>query len=245
MADGVLLRLHPAHDRPALRAWFAELPQRVEQAAGDAVIYRGRNLITRHRVEGLELAVKSFGPGRAWRRGGHKGTLSYDHASEVLRRGFASPAPVAVVIGGRGSWIDHFICAYVPATRTAWAVLDGDMPDPAAAREALALHIARMHRSGIDHRDLSPGNVIITDDGSHYLVDTNRMQFVHGQVPVSRGLAALAKLDYVGQLLEVYAQVRGIDAVEARRRFNRLTLIERMTRTAKDRTRPWRRKLGL
>ncbi len=238
------------------QAFLAELDARVQAAASTARIALGRNLLTRHRVAGRDVVVKSFGPGRWWRRGGHKAVASFDHAVECRRRGIGSPEPLAAqaaqaaqatkaVQDAAAPWVDHFCCALVPDCRTAWQVLDRAVVDPAAALVALARFIAAMHQAGVDHRDLTPGNVLLSPTGEHLLVDTNRMRFHPGPVPVAAALAAVAKLAPDGALLEPYLAARPVDAVAARRHFARLNRIERLTRAAKDATRAWRRRVGM
>jgi len=241
---GALQRLHGAWDTEAGRAWCQSLPALLARAPTEAAFYRGRN--TLYRLAGVDrpVVIKAFGNGRWWRRGRGpmKATASYDHALRLVRLGFGTPEPLAVVYArGTGG---YYVCAWEDGCRSVWDLHDGLIPTQHAT--ALAEMVAKLHEAGVHHLDLTPGNVLLKPVGNAFeflLVDCNRMRF--GPVSLSTGLAALAKLECHGQLLKAYAAARGADLARAQRIFARVTLLERTTRRMKDATRPLRRRVGL
>ncbi len=243
-AAGAILRLHGAWDGDVGRAWCRRLPLTVATARGEAVIYRGRNTLVRVESPTGPVVVKAFGRGKWWRpsRGLGKAGESYDHGVRCLRANVGTPEPRAAILApGSGGF---YVCDWIDGCRSVWDLHDGVLPERHLA--PLAEFVAAMHDAGVHHRDLTPGNVLLRPAGdgfTHLVVDLNRMDFA----PVSprAGLAALAKLECQGRLVEPYARARGIDPVLAARIFARVTLVERITRRWKNATRPWRRKLGL
>ena len=241
---GAIQRLHGAWDTEAGRAWCQALPTLLSRAPAEAAFYRGRNTLSRLAGVDRPVVIKAFGSGTWWRRGRGpmKATASYDHAQRLVRAGFGTPEPLAVVHArGTGGF---YICAWEDGCRSVWDLHDGLIPAHHAT--ALAEFIAKLHEAGIHHHDLTPGNVLLKPVGDAFeflLVDCNRMRF--GPVPLSTGLAALAKLECQGHLVAPYAAARGADVLRAQRIFARVTLLERTTRRMKDATRPLRRRVGL
>ncbi len=241
---GAILRLHGSWDTAAGRAWCNDLPSLVAGAPETAVVYRARNVLVRLESPTGPVVVKAFGKGKVWRvsHGSSKAAESYDHGVRLLRLALATPEPRAAVAAvGSGGF---FVCDWIDGCRSVWDLHDGALP--AHHLDALAEHVARMHDLGVHHRDLTPGNVLLHADGdgfAHLLIDLNRMRF--GPVSLATGLAALAKLECHGALLEPYARARGAALDRAWRIYRRVTLVERATRRLKNATRPLRRKFGL
>lgn len=241
---GAILRLHGSWDTDAGRAWCGELPALVAAAPESAVVYRSRNTLVRLEGPSGPVVVKAFGKGKAWRLtpGISKAAESWDHGVHLLRLGLATPEPrAAVAATGTGGF---YVCDWADGCRSVWDLHDGVLP--ARHLPLLAQFVARMHDLGVHHRDLTPGNVLLRaagEDFEHLLIDLNRMRFA--PVSLSVGLAALAKLECHGALLEPYAVARGVDLERARRTYSRLTFVERTTRSLKNATRPLRRRIGL
>lgn len=241
---GSILRLHGAWDTEAGRAWCMALPETLAQAADSAVVYRARNVLTRLDGPTGPVVVKAFGRGKWWKpsRGLGKAGASYDNGVRCLRLAIGTPEPRAAVLApGTGGF---YVCDWSDGCRSVWDLHDGTLPDQHLA--PLAEFVARMHQAGVHHQDLTPGNVLLRPVGTgfeHQLIDLNRMRFA--PVTLRAGLAALAKLECHGRLLEPYARAREADVARAQRIFDRLTLIERTSRRLKNATRPWRRKVGL
>jgi serine/threonine protein kinase len=82
--------------------------------------------------------------------------------------------------------------------------------------KAFALFTAKLHESGIYHRDYSPGNILFdekNDEVKFCLVDINRMRF--GEVSIEKGCENLARLWGQKPMFEliakVYAEARRTD----------------------------------
>jgi serine/threonine protein kinase len=77
---------------------------------------------------------------------------------------------------------------YVPGPSLQQAVDSyGPLPDPALRRLAvgLASALAEIHRAGLIHRDLKPGNVLLTDDGPR-VIDFGIAHVLHDAAPLTR-----------------------------------------------------------
>jgi tRNA A-37 threonylcarbamoyl transferase component Bud32 len=252
-----VVRLAPDWDRPATRAFCAQLEAITRQVCREAVIHAGRNLIFRHRVGDTEVAVKRF-PVSGGRRlvdrlRTSKAVRAFDHASRLLAIGIGTPRPLAAVeVRPKGLLLASFYCSeFVPAFREARLFKRVDVPDRAELLELLGEFIGRLHECGGLHRDLTSGNVLLVPDGARaggvdfQLVDLNRMRF--GRVGVRAGLANLAqlRLQDTGALLEGYCRARDLVVSRAGPYYRFRLGLRSVTQAFKERTRPFRRRLGL
>jgi serine/threonine protein kinase len=109
-----------------------------------------------------------------------KAHRSFTHAQRLLQLGFLTPAPLAYSETKRGLKLkeSYYVCEFLdlPNIRQ-WYSCD----DTEAITAALAQEMLRLHRSGVLHRDFSPGNILYDhrEDGDYkfYYVDLNRMNF--------------------------------------------------------------------
>lgn len=241
-----LLHLCPAWDGPAGRELALRLGELAAAAPPEAVVYKARNTLVRLDLLGGTAVVKCFPPRSSWQRFWSRATKAakaYANAAELLRRGLGTPEPLAAVEADDGrSW---FACAWIPGCRSVWELHVARLPDADRHCEALGAFIGRLHQAGCDHRDLTPGNVLLRPQGDgfeHLLVDCNRMRFV--PVNARLGLARLVSLECQGRTLPGYCRERGLPLAWARRFYDAIAGWHRFKWQVKDRTRPWRRRLA-
>lgn len=89
--------------------------------------------------------------------------------------------------GGARRWM---AARWVPGVTAAQAVARGGV-DPLLALgvlRAIAHGLTHLHRRGVVHRDLSPGNVILTPDGGAVLIDFGQAVLASAGAPPSRGV---------------------------------------------------------
>ncbi len=260
MADLVttVVRLAAGWDEPERRAWCERLEDRARAVPPHAVIYRGRNVIFRDVVAGEEVAVKRFpvaSPAKrlVYRLRATKAVRAFDHALRLEAFGIGTPRPLAAVEVRRGGWpiASYFCSAYLPEFREARELRLPGAPERGLLLKLLGQFVGRLHELGAVHRDLTSGNILLVPDRarpggvSFQLVDINRMRF--GRVGVFAGVANLVqlRLDDDGEVLEGYCQARGLDPARLRRLYAARLAWRGLTQAAKERTRPWRRRLGL
>ena len=168
------------------------------------VIYRGRNLLYRTTLAGHAVIIKRFRCRGGYQRllyrwRSSKAQRSFHHAQALLDAGFCTPTPWAFAERRQGrELVDSvYICAWLPGCHEIRALLNNpDYPDRTDHLYRVGQLVGRLHQAGILHRDLTPGNVLISDakqPGRYDMVDLNRMQF--GPVSPRRGLRNLVGLD--------------------------------------------------
>ncbi len=252
-----IVRLAPEWDRPAARAWCEGLEAASRLVPPADVIYQARNLIFRARLDGEEVAVKRFpvGPARSllYRVRSTKAVRAFDHAVRLTELGVGTPRPLAAVDVRRGGRpVASYLCAsFVPDFREARTLRSADAPDRAVLLQRLGEFVGRLHELGVLHRDLTSGNVLLVPDPARpegfefLLVDLNRMRF--GRVGVLGGIGNLVqlRLNDDGAVLAGYCRERGLDASTLRRLYGCRLALRSLKQNLKERTRPWRRRLGL
>ena len=252
-----IVRLAPEWEQPETRGFCSALESTSRQVPPEAVIHEGRNLIFRQRVGGGEVAIKRF-PVSGFRRLVYrfrtsKAVRAFDHAARLVAMGIGTPRPLAAVEVRRGGALlaSFYCCRLVPTVGEARLLKHADAPRRAELVALLGEFIGGLHESGVLHRDLTSGNVLLVPDGASpvgvafHLVDLNRMRF--GRVGVQAGLANLAQLRLgdEGLLLEAYCRARGLGVARARPYYRIRRKLRTLRQTVKERTRPVRRRLGL
>jgi serine/threonine protein kinase len=256
-AATAIVRLAPEWEQPETRDFCSALEATSRQVPREAVIHKGRNLIFRQQVGGDEVAVKRFpvsGVRRlVYRLRTSKAVRAFDHAARLVDLGIGTPRPLAAVeVRREGALLASFYCCeLVPTLGEARLLKRADVPDRAELLGLLGEFIGHLHESGVLHRDLTSGNVLLVPDRARpggvafQLVDLNRMQF--GRVGVRAGLANLAQLRLgdEGSLLEAYCRARGLGVSRAGPYYRIRRKLRTLRQTFKERTRPVRRRLGL
>ncbi len=260
MADPVttVVRLAAGWDTPQRRAWCERLEDRARAVPESAVIYRGRNVIFRDVVAGEEVAVKRFpvaSPGKrlVYRLRATKAVRAFDHAVRLETLGVGTPRPFAAVEVRRGSspLASYFCAAFLPEFREARELRLPGAPDRGFLLGLLGEFVGRLHEFGVLHRDLTSGNILLVPEPARsggvcfQLVDINRMRF--GRVGVRAGVANLVqlRLNDGGEVLEGYCRARGLAPSRLRRLYAVRLALRGVTQGVKERTRPWRRRIGL
>ncbi len=253
----VIARLAREWEHPGATAFCRSLEALSWQVPAEAVIHSGRNLIFRHRVGEEEVAVKRFpvsgGRRLVYRLRSSKAVRAFDTAVRLLALGMATPTPLAAVEVRRGSALlaSFYCCAFLPAFREARSLKSVETSDRVALLERLGEFVGRLHDSGVLHRDLTSGNVLLTADPTKpggvafQLVDLNRVRF--GRVAPWVGIANLAQLRMPESepLLSGYCRARRLLASRAAPYYRFRLGLRTLAQTIKQRTRPLRRRIGL
>lgn len=250
-------RLTPAWDRPEMRAWCEGLEALAAAASPDAVIYRGRNVIFRATVGGREVAVKRFpvasvGKRLIYRIRKAKAVRAFDHAVRLGELGVGTPQPLAAVDIRRNGWpvASHFCSAFVAEFLEARVLRFPDAPDRTRLLGLLGGFVGRLHEFGVLHLDLTAGNVLLVPDAgapdgfAFQLVDINRMRFCRVGVLAGIGNLVQLRLNDDGEIFLGYCRARGLDPARLRGLYDARLALRSLRQTFKERTRPWRRRLG-
>jgi serine/threonine protein kinase len=253
----VIARLAPEWEQPAAKALCTRLEALSREVPAETVIHTGRNLIFRHRVGDEEVAVKRFpvsgGRRVIYRLRASKAVRAFDNAARLLALGIGTPRPLAAVEVRRGGALlaSFYCCVFLPTFREARSLKSSGATDRAALLELLGEFIGHLHEIGVNHRDLTSGNVLLIpapDEPaglSFQLVDLNRLRF--GRIGIGAGLANLAQLRLPdsGALLSGYCRARGLVASRAAPYYQFRVRLRTVRQLIKERTRPLRRRLGL
>jgi len=109
-------------------------------------------------------------PGRAW--------TSWEVARVLDKVAARTPRPIYVYTRRRRGFIleNFFITECINPHQTLRAFLKSDASSQMMEKAVkdLALSIARMHRGGIQHRDLTTANFLVDESGKVFIVDLNR-----------------------------------------------------------------------
>lgn len=189
------------------------------------VIFKRRNEIRVFDVDGIALNVKRFKVPGLFNRMMYsffrlsKAQRSYEYALRLIAKGINTPPPIAYILIKRNGLIhdSYYISHQVDYNRNMYEFGRGGISGREHILAELAIFTARMHESGVLHRDYSPGNILFkeTDDAVEFcIVDINRLQFM--KTPVSSGCANFARLWGQQPLFEFvakrYAKERKADA---------------------------------
>jgi len=194
-------------------------------------IYKQKtNLVARLDSETGPLVIKLFG----WRNPLHfllsptspsRAELSWQTANRLVEASVRTPEPLFVYTHRKYGFIyaNLYISRSLEQHRSLRQFLNSK-PDLAQAETVivdLAKNLSNMHRGGIFHRDLTPGNVLIDNQQKTYLVDLNRT-VIRSELTISQRLYDLAKLNFKYRqphleqpLVETFFQVYGRETNQA------------------------------
>jgi glycosyltransferase involved in cell wall biosynthesis len=199
---------------------------------GGRTIYRQRNEIKVFDVDGTLLNVKRYRTPHFPNRIAYtffrpsKAERAFRYALRLRAEEIETPEPVACILTKKNGLIHYtyYISKQVPYERTMYEFGTGGIAGREHILKAFARYTAKLHQSGVYHKDYSPGNILFREtDGEvrFCLVDINRMQF--GNVSVQKGCANFARL--WGQepmfrlLAREYARARQADENDCVRRI--------------------------
>ena len=257
-----ILRLAPAWDGPRGRERCERLASDPGALAAGTVLWADRNQLYRIRLDGEpggEVVVKRFPiralvPRLVYLMRSSKAARSFDNAVRLAALGVGTPAPLAAwqVRAGGLPAVAFYCCAYLEHWMLARDLKFEGAPATPELLAAIGGFVARLHRLGVLHHDLTAGNILMVRDGtepagvSFHLIDLNRLAF--RRVGLASGLANLAQLgnfQFEDALVEGYCRGRGVTVARARPLFRALLGMRTLRWKIKNGTRPLRRKLGL
>ncbi len=245
-----IVRLAPSWETADIRAACTSLAETISALPQEAVIYRGRNTLSRFTLVGREVVAKAFPAPRTLlkrlQRVGRasKAVRAFDHATRMQALGIGTPEPLAAIVADDGrAW---YLCAWAAGCTTVRHL--NNLTDAQSDQQCaeLARFIGRMHRAGAYHFDSTPGNILLRQEGDHthfQVVDCNRMRF--GHVGAWAGMRTLAQLRCRGRLLAGYCEVRGWQPDRVRWMYDLRLFLHRWNWRLKDASRPLRRRLGV
>jgi hypothetical protein len=185
------------------------------------IIHNARNQIRVFDVGGQKVNVKKFciPPivnrvlySWGWRI--PKAKKTFLNAQEILKRGFQTPTPYGYILE-RDGWllnVSYFVSEQVPNKKPIReAGFDKNLIT------ALAHYTAKMHESGLMHKDFTPGNVLYSEENGKYefcLVDINRFRCEKKPIALWLVVQNLMQPFYedacIKFFVEEYAKVRGL-----------------------------------
>lgn len=150
------------------------------------IIYKGRNTVYRVQHPSGDINIKAFHcPSfinsiiyTTLRKS--KAFRSFANASQLINLGFHSPTPLGYGEERNGCRLIHSY--YFSEQIEAQNMRDWEQKnDCEPLLRAFAKEIVKLHRTGVWHKDFSPGNILYTgneNDGyTFYYIDLNRMKF--------------------------------------------------------------------
>lgn len=250
--------IHPDLDQEQWATIVAALPQHMD-VADDQILHKGRNKIVRTTLGEREVVIKYFRNHGIKKKLGYKlrsskALRSFDNSFRLSEAGLLTPQPLAWREDWQGAWLheSYYVCAYHPVAHTAWDLKSEKISDHVRWIRKLGSDIGRMHEAGLDHQDLTPGNALYVatekdDEFDLYFVDNNRMRF--GSVGRNYGMRALVRMglegEHIDPYVEAYANERSFDVSWCQKFYRQLLRRHHFKWAIKNKTRPWRRKLGL
>lgn len=211
------------NDYSSLRSFLEKLPETFENEG--TTIYKVRNEIKVFETGNVTLNVKRYGIPPLFNRIAYtwfrksKAQRSFENAVRIKALGFETPDPVAYLEFYRNGLLHHafYISLQCPYSHLLKEFADGSpIGNRQPVVEALGGYVARLHQSGVYHKDLSIGNILFDTDqkGIHFsLVDLNRMDFC--SIGLKKGCENFSRLRgvdaFFNLLAQSYSQSRGFD----------------------------------
>lgn len=180
---------------PSLTLGNQLAPDQLVQSAELAVLRDRRNRLWNiaHPLDDLRQLTVKFNRPRGSKRllylfKPSKGLRHWNTASRMLQKGISTPLPVAFYERHRISGVrdSYYICEFIPGAFSSRQVCNAFRQGQTEYRgldkhqwfDLLTGFICKMHNAGILHRDLSVGNLMLTQENDHkinpYLIDIGR-----------------------------------------------------------------------
>jgi hypothetical protein len=200
-------RVHDRFNSPAFIEQICDCRKLPSQPDCE-VLLRGRNLLGRVALtvgDGghLEVVIKQFGlPGVDRLRSlfsPSKALKAWRGSSALQENDLDTPTPIAYLERREQGMVreSYFLSEWIDGTQEIRGLFR-ELPQPEllALLDAVGSLLARCHRKGILHRDLSDGNILVRRDGDRLrllLIDTNRIR-VKRRVGTAAGIRNLVRL---------------------------------------------------
>lgn len=133
--------------------------------------------VFRVRMPGLDLHIKRYAVGDWRSRGrellrGCKARREFEMARQLAARGIATPEPLGWARetgpgGARSCWL----ISRTMEGQSLLQALEANDPTSSARPDRLGEFLSRLHRAGVVHHDLHPGNILVTSNGDLALLD--------------------------------------------------------------------------
>lgn len=213
---------------PTLTDQLADLVRQLETGVlpTDAKeIYTGRNRIYVLNIGDLTVSIKAF------RRPGSlngfvytnlrksKARRSYEYAEELLRRDIPTPQPLAWIERKSGGRLreSYYVCeqSHYPENLRHWETWAPEKRDEVLHQ--YAKFMVRLHKAGVQHHDLSPGNILWHKDGviRFHVIDLNRMTLRDKPLTLPEAFGNFRNINLVeeetARLGAMYGEVAGLD----------------------------------
>lgn len=151
---------------------------------GGKTLYSGRNIVKSFEINGMEMIVKKFHTLSFFRAllyigRESKATRAYKYAFEILKRGFITPEPVAVINHYAGPLLHDSYFISLPMYAPDMTPLRVPDFDESEAKK-LAQYVFYLQQHGILHGDLNLTNILLTNPDEEdvakrfAIIDTNR-----------------------------------------------------------------------
>ena len=191
-------------------------------------VFSGRNRIYRLDYDGLKLSIKAFRKPSFPNKFVYtnirksKARRSFENAEEMLRRDIPTPLPLAWIEKKKcGSLAEsYYICEHSPYEHNLrfWETWDEVERDDVL--QAYAKLLLKIHNKGIQHHDLSPGNVLWMKNAAtgvieFQIVDLNRMTLKNRPLTEKEAYGNFRNINLVEtetrRLGAIYGKERGIE----------------------------------
>lgn len=250
--------LHSIYDDQTWKRFIENLATTENDLNDDDRLLGGRNDVFKIKTEGKTVVLKTFKNKGAWKKiayrfSSSKARRSYEHSLFLIEAGLKSPQPIAWREDWKGPWLEksYYLSEFIDYDHDVSSIQD-QTADQWREKAALAgKTIGLMHEAKIEHLDLNSGNLLFKKGDlqtwQSYIIDNNRMK--KGAVPLKRGVKSLFLMglnnEALDLLIQAYAQVRNFDLEQCRTFYFKTLDRHNLKWRIKNKTRPWRRKLGL
>lgn len=151
-------------------------------------ILAGRQSVTMANIDGLgPVAVKHYARGGLVRHVNHSTYVNWPRPrsekefgwlATVRQIGLAAPRPIAFAFTSRFLGQCWLVTAAIPRYRSLIRIIQQHDDRRYSIYEKLTLQIQTLIHSGIWHRDLHPGNVLVDEDGTPYIIDFDKARYL-------------------------------------------------------------------
>lgn len=190
-----------------------------------AEVLAGRQSVIIAHLEGVgAVAVKHYARGGLVRHINHstyanwprsRGEKEFRWLATVRQIGLAAPRPIAFASTGRFIGQCWLITAAIPRHRSLIRISQQPGDQCQAIYGKLSSQIQTLIRHGIWHRDLHPGNVLVDENGTPYVIDFDKARHLKNRrlltvKYIKRWARAIAKYRLPPEL----GQVMALEAIE-------------------------------